>query len=223
VGAPVQTGTTQGGAERDDGAISDGAPPGLSSRQAARRQAVVDAALRLLGEREYDQISVREVAESAGVAVATLYHYFPSKEHLFAEGLVQWAGTLGADVTRRPLSGTTPARRLEEALLRSARAFERRPQLARLVNLLEISSDPLARDALARLDAVTTDVYLGLLADLPHDEAVRIVRVADAVLDASLRAWSCGRVTMRDVRRSLSDAVALLLPEPVVAGGRRRA
>ena len=47
----------------------------------------------------YERISVREVAESAGVALATLYHYFPSKEHLFAEALVQWASTMGSDVT----------------------------------------------------------------------------------------------------------------------------
>jgi AcrR family transcriptional regulator len=217
----VQTETTQGGIEQDEVA-QVGVPPALSARQAARRQAVVAAALGLLAEREYEQISVREVAESAGVALATLYHYFPSKEHLFAEGLVQWAGTLSSDVTRRPLSGTTPARRLEEALLRSARAFERHPQLARLVNLLEISNDPFARDALARLDAVTMDVYLELLSDLPHDHAVRVVRVADAVLDAALRAWSGGRTTMGDVRKSLSDAVSLLLPEPVGVGGRER-
>jgi AcrR family transcriptional regulator len=178
----------------------------------------VDAALRLLSEREYEQIAVREVAEEAGVALATLYHYFPSKEHLFSEVLVQWAGTLRSDVTQRPLGGATPARRLEEALHRSARAFERHPQLARLVNLLEISSDPSARDVLARLDAITTEVYLGLLSDLPRDDAVRVVRVADAVLDASLRAWSCGRITMRDVRRSLSDAVSLLLPDHAATG-----
>lgn len=220
----TRTEATQGETEKGEGAggRGEGVPPGLSSKQAARRQAVVDAALRLLAQRDYEQISVREVAESAGVALATLYHYFPSKEHLFAEGLVQWAGTLRSDVTRRPLGGTTPACRLEEALLRSARAFERHPQLARLVNLLEISNEPFARDVLARLDAVTMDVYLGLLGDLPHDEAVRVVRVADAVLDASLRAWSCGRVTMRDVRRSLSDAVSLLLPESAGVDGRRR-
>jgi TetR/AcrR family transcriptional regulator, cholesterol catabolism regulator len=211
----VQTATTHGGIEKEEvgDAHGQGVPSGLSSRQAARRQAVVDAALRLLAQREYEQIAVREVAESAGVALATLYHYFPSKEHLFAEVLVQWAGTLRSDVTRRPLSGATPARRLEEALLRSARAFERHPQLARLVNLLEISNDPFARDVLARLDAVTLDVYLALLPDLPRDDAVRVVRVADAVLDAALRAWSGGRATMREVRTSLSDAVSLLLPE----------
>ena len=60
---------------------------------------------------------------------------------------------------------------------------------------------------------MTTDVYLDLLTDLPHDEAVRIVRVLDSVLDSSLRAWSSGRSSIRDVRRALSDAVALVLPE----------
>ena len=188
-------------------------PEGLSSRQAARRQRMLDAALSLLEVRDYERISVREVAESASVALATLYHYFPSKEQLFAEALVQWASSLGASVTTRPLVGSSPARRVEDALLRSVRAFERRPQLARLIGRLEMSEDPFARDVLARLDAVTTDVYLDLLTELPHDEAVRIVRVLDSVLDSSLRAWSSGRSTIRDVRGALSDAVALVLPE----------
>jgi TetR/AcrR family transcriptional regulator, cholesterol catabolism regulator len=190
---------------------SPGAPARLSSRQAARRQCLLDSALALLEERDYERISVREVAESAGVALATLYHYFPSKDHLFAEALVQWASTLGPDVTRRPLSGSTPAQRLEGALLRAARAFERRPQLARLLTRFETSDEPFAHEVLLRLDATTTDVYLDLLGDLPHDEALRVVRVLDAVFDSSLRAWSSGRATTADLRRSISDAVALLL------------
>ena len=76
-----------------------------------------------------------------------------------------------------------------------------------------MSEEAFARDVLARLDAVTTDVYLGLLADLPPREAVRLVRVLDAVLDSSLRAWSSGRSSIRDVRSALSDAVALLFPD----------
>jgi len=186
-------------------------PEGLSRRQAARRQGMLDAALALLEVRDYERISVREVAESASVALATLYHYFPSKEHLFAEALIQWASSLGASMTERPLTGATPAMRVEEALLRSVRAFERRPQLARLIGKLEMSEESFARDVLARLDAVTTDVYLDLLEELPPDEAVRIVRVLDSVLDSSLRAWSSGRSSIRDVRSALSDAVALLL------------
>jgi AcrR family transcriptional regulator len=192
-----------------DGAES--AATRLSARQAARRQRLLDSALALLEERDYERISVREVAEAAGVALATLYHYFPSKDHLFAEALVQWASTLGPDVTRRPLNGATAAQRIEGALLRAARAFERRPQLARLLTRFETSDEPFAHEVLVRLDATTSDVYLDLLGDLPRDEARRVVRVLDAVFDSSLRAWSSGRATTADMRHSISDAVGLLL------------
>ena len=183
----------------------------LSTRQAARRQRLLDSALTLLEERDYERISVREVAEAAGVALATLYHYFPSKDHLFAEALVQWASTMGPDITRRPPNGATAAQRLEGTLLRAARAFERRPQLARLLTRFETSDEPYAHEALSRLDATTSDVYLDLLSDLPRDEALRVVRVLDAVFDSSLRAWSSGRASAADMRRAISDAVALVL------------
>jgi AcrR family transcriptional regulator len=189
------------------------AAPLLSTNQAARRQRIVDAALALLEASEYERIQVRDVAEEAAVALGTLYRYFSSKEHLFGEVLVQWAATLGTSTTRRPLAGTDPAARLEEALHRSVRAFERRPQLAKLVSRLQVSDDPSAADVLTRLGAATNDVYLKLLEDLDPGVATRTVRVVDAVLDSSLRAWSAGRLPIREVYRSLSDAVRLLLPE----------
>ena len=196
---------------------------GLSSRQAARRQRLLDTALELLEARDYEHISVRQVAESASVALATLYHYFPSKEHLFGEALVQWASTLSSDVTRRPLRGSTPVARLEEAFLRAVRAFERRPQLAHLIGLFELSDEPFAREVIARLDAATNEVYRGLLPDLPEDDAARIVRVLDAVLDSALRSWSAGRSSIGEVRRSVSDAAALLVhaAHPVSSEGTR--
>jgi AcrR family transcriptional regulator len=188
-------------------------PGGLSTNQAARRQRIVDTALAMLEVREYERIQVKDVAEGASVALGTVYHYFSSKEQLFGEVLVQWAGTLPANITRRSLAGTDPASRLEDALHRSVRAFERRPQLAKLVARLEVSEDPFASDVLNRLDATTNQVYLAALEGFETEIALRMVRVADAVLDSSLRAWSAGRLPIKEVYRSLSDVVALLLPE----------
>jgi TetR/AcrR family transcriptional regulator, cholesterol catabolism regulator len=192
----------------------------LSPNQAARRQRIVDAAMTLLEERAFERIAVKDVAEGAAVALGTVYHYFSSKEQLFGEVLVQWAGSLRTSITRRSLAGPDRAARLEDALHRSVRAFERRPQLARLVARLEVSDDPFAIDVLHRLDGVTNAVYLAVLNDLEPDVATRIVRVLDAVLDTSLRAWSAGRLPMADVYRSLSDAVALVLPSGEPAGSR---
>lgn len=78
----------------------------------------------------------------------------------------------------------------------------------------ETSDEPFAHDVLVRLEAATSDVYLELLKDLPPDEARRMVKVLDAVFDSSLRAWSAGRSSTADLRRTISDAVELLLKGP---------
>ena len=79
----------------------------LTERQRARRDRIVDAALALARGRSVVQIQVKDVAESAGVALGTVYHYFSSKDHLFAEALVRWASALRGNVTRHPLVGAT--------------------------------------------------------------------------------------------------------------------
>jgi AcrR family transcriptional regulator len=195
-------------------AVPAGTPSGtlLTTNQIARRQRIVDTAMAMLEKREYERIQMKDVADGASVALGTVYRYFTSKEHLFGEVLVQWAATLGTGITRRSLTGSDPAARLEDALHRSVRAFERRPRLARLVARLEVSEDPFASDVLSRLDATTNQVYLAALEDLAPELAARVVRIADAVLDSSLRAWSAGRLPITEVYRSLSDAVALVLP-----------
>ncbi len=185
-------------------------PEALTLNQLARRERVIEAGLVLLQRSDYEQVQVKDVAEEAGVALGTLYHYFSSKEHLFAEVLVKWAATLRTSITRRPLVGRTPHEKLVEALHRSVRAFERQPQLARLVASLQLSTDPLATEILGRLDATTSAVYLELLEDLDPDLARRVVRTADAVLDSLLRSWSVGRLPVADLYDYLTDAVALL-------------
>ena len=76
------------------------AKPTLTPAQQARRERIVDAGLTLLAERAYDKIQVKDVAEEANVALGTLYHYFSSKDHLFAEVLVRWAATLRTNISR---------------------------------------------------------------------------------------------------------------------------
>jgi AcrR family transcriptional regulator len=185
-------------------------PEVLTDNQLARRQRVIDAGLVLLRRRDYDRIQVKDVAEEAGVALGTVYHYFSSKEHLFAEVLVKWAASLRTSLTRRPLTGDSPQQKLTEALHRSIRAFQRQPQLARLVASLELSADPFAGEILDRLDAATTGVYLELLDGIEPELARRIVRAADAVFDSLLRSWSAGRLPAAALHDYLSDAVALL-------------
>src|SRR5438477_120853 len=128
--------------------MSDAKSP-LTRAQHDRRDRIIDAGLALLADRDYDKIQVKDVAEEANVALGTVYHYFSSKEHLFAEVLVRWAGTLRTNISRNPLRGTTDTQRLTQVINRSVRAFQRQPSLARLVATLETSADPFATEILA--------------------------------------------------------------------------
>ncbi len=49
---------------------------------ALRRDAFVDAALRLIQTRGYDQFSLQDVAEATGTSKSALYHYFDTKAAL---------------------------------------------------------------------------------------------------------------------------------------------
>ena len=56
-----------------------------------RRRELLACAMRLFAEEGYDNVSVRAVARAAGVAPGLAYHYFDSKEKLFAEAIESYA------------------------------------------------------------------------------------------------------------------------------------
>ena len=57
--------------------------------QLAREDAIVSTVKRLLAEKGFDLMTVDEVAAEVGIAKASLYKHFPSKEALAAAAMVQ--------------------------------------------------------------------------------------------------------------------------------------
>ncbi|AQT82858.1 TetR family transcriptional regulator [Mycolicibacterium litorale] len=57
--------------------------------QESRRGAILAAASRLGATKEIDRIGAQEIAADAGVALRTLYRYYPSKHHVFAAVLFE--------------------------------------------------------------------------------------------------------------------------------------
>lgn len=179
----------------------------LPPAQRARRAAIVAAGLRLLHSGDYEQVQMRDVATEADVAIGTVYRYFQSKEHLFAEVLDEWASSLKP----APAEGTTDAERLRDVLQRSARAFATVPQLVKVLMTLEASDDPFASAIFAAMNERTQGIYGAALPSLDAERRRIVVKVAGATLDLLLRQWVMGRATMSDVRRTLDEAVDVLV------------
>jgi len=59
-----------------------------------RRMRIIDAAEALFKTQRYSQISVGDVARTAGITQGLVYHYFPTKDALFAAALQQRAADL---------------------------------------------------------------------------------------------------------------------------------
>ena len=194
-------------------------PQDLTPSQQARRARIVAAGLALLREDDYDKIQMRDVAVEAGVAIGTVYHYFQSKEHLFAEVLAEWAVSLRGHVERSPLKGKTSAARLREVLHRSVRAFQSWPQLVRVLMTLEASTDPFASEIFARMNGSIRTIWAEALIGLPDDVIDIVVKVAGATVDLLLRQWVMGRMSINEVYDQLERAVTVLLEfhDPAVA------
>ena len=56
-----------------------------------RRRELLEFAMGLFAEEGYDNVSVRAVARAAGVAPGLAYHYFDSKERMFAAAIGHYA------------------------------------------------------------------------------------------------------------------------------------
>lgn len=186
-------------------------PDSLSSTQRERRDRIVQAALTLLRTNEHHQIQMKDVAAEAGVALGTVYRYFQSKDHLFAEVLAAWGSQLRTNVERKPLRGETNAERLTDVLHRSMRAFQAWPQLARVVMALEASDDPFTREIFARNMAHNLDVYVEAVQGLPDTLTTDVVRVAASVFDLQLRQWVVGAQSIADVYDRISKSVWVIL------------
>ncbi|WP_329522244.1 TetR/AcrR family transcriptional regulator [Spirillospora sp. NBC_01491] len=83
----------------------------LSKDQQARRERLLDAARDLALEGGYPAVTMHDVADRAGVARATVYRYFATKDHLLTEVAATWAHRITHDIDALAV-GETPVERL---------------------------------------------------------------------------------------------------------------
>jgi AcrR family transcriptional regulator len=73
------------------------------------RQRLADLATMLFAARGFDNVSVADVAEAAGVSKMTVFNYFPRKEDLFFDRAPEFAALLTAAVRDRAAEQTPVA------------------------------------------------------------------------------------------------------------------
>jgi TetR/AcrR family transcriptional regulator, regulator of biofilm formation and stress response len=131
------------------------APP----RGTARRDAILRAAVELIGEQGPDALTHRAVAERAGVPLSATTYWFTSKDEIFREAVAFAAGEevdrlerLVLDLATRHVTPKAWARELSAALLADATRDPAQP-VAMFEFVLEASREPALRDEVARWES----------------------------------------------------------------------
>jgi len=189
-------------------------PDSLPRGQQERRDRIVRAAITLLEHGEYDAIQMRDVAQEAAVALATVYRYFTSKEHLYAAALLEWAANFPAREQPKRSNGASDEDRLRALMRRAVRAFERYPQMMRVEIVIESSPDPNARALFDQFAARNVGTLTDSLSSADAATAAAIVETVNSVLATRLRAWALGRITIGDVDRSVQKTLDLIFAPP---------
>jgi AcrR family transcriptional regulator len=89
-------------------------PPRTRLDVEERRRQLVALGMELFSQRTYDDVSIDELAQDAGISKGLLYHYFPTKRHFYIETVREAARQL-LERTATP-DGMDPLERLRAGL-----------------------------------------------------------------------------------------------------------
>ncbi|HEY6963245.1 MAG TPA: TetR/AcrR family transcriptional regulator [Gaiellaceae bacterium] len=113
----------------------------------AKREQILQAAVRVFAAQGYDAARVGDIAKEAGVAYGLVYHYFGSKDAVLEAVFREQWGRLLAAVALAEQTGETAAEQLELVVKIVLRAWRDDPDLVRLL-VREITRNPHIQDEL---------------------------------------------------------------------------
>ncbi len=184
---------------------------GLSQERQDRRRRLIDAAFELGAEGGYEAVQMRDVSVTANVAMATIYRYFSSKDHLLAAAMTEWTERLRGRVAQSPPRGDTAAEQMIDVLARACRAMERQPKLSEA--LVRALSSPDAGVAASGADVSRQIASMGdgILEGLPPEVRADIIAVLSHVWYSALVSWANGRRDFPFVLAELERASRILI------------
>ncbi|HUQ00550.1 MAG TPA: TetR family transcriptional regulator [Aeromicrobium sp.] len=187
-----------------------------SPAQQERRSRMLAAATKLAADGGYDAVQMREVADNAGVALGTLYRYFPSKVHLLVAALANQFEQAEAITAKRAIPGDTAHERVMRILGGTTVSLQKQPQLTEAMVRAFMFADASVLGEIEQVGDRLTRMIARAIAGSPDhgeatDEEAAIIRVIADVWMSALVGWANGRNAAEDVERSIDVAVRLLL------------
>ena len=165
-------------------------------------------------------LQMKDLSQRAGVSVATLYRYFPAKDHVLLGILLSRYTSALARVTAEIQPGTTVRDRVTSHLLREFRAQQREPRLT--AALSRVISE--TRRSYSEVIEQVEHLHLQMLEHVAGGggpisaELRQLLPVVQAIFAAATRRWLAGVSSPAQARFEIRVGCRLLdLPDETVA------
>ncbi|MBS4754222.1 TetR family transcriptional regulator [Nocardioides sp. zg-ZUI104] len=183
-----------------------------SAEQRDRHQRILRAASKLGAEHGLERMQMNDVAKEAGVAIATLYRYFPSKTDLFVGVLHSQIQHLSTVAPAGEPPETSRAAAVAEVLIAAGRRMLVRPQLATAMlqanNMAQLQGGREYAEANSAFHRVLLDA---LRVDEADEEDLRMVRIVEQTWYGVLVSVLNGVISVDEADADVRLASRLLL------------
>ena len=191
-----------------------------TAAQHGRHDRILAAATAMLEAGGEDALQMKDMSQRAGVSLATLYRYFPAKDHVLLAILLSRYTAALARVAGELPSGTTARERVTNHLLREFRAEQREPRLTAALSRVISETSRSYSEIIERVE----HLHLQMLehaagAGQPvSPEQRQLLPVVRAIFGAATRRWLAGVSSPAQARFEIQVGCRLLdLPDTVVA------
>ena len=194
--------------------------------QQARYARVLSAAAEILSAEGGDAIQMKDLAQRAGVSLATLYRYFPSKDYVLLALAVARYQEAARKVFAEVPQGDSVRDRVTRYLLREFHAQQRDK---RLTATFAQTLTRTRRDNSAIIETIE-HLHLQIVRHVaaggssPGDRQLRVLPIVIDIFNTACRLWLAGIMSAAEVEAEIEIGCELLeLPEDVVAAELDRA
>lgn len=184
-----------------------------AAQAAATRRRLIVAAVELFSSGSYEDVSVTDIAESAGVAHGLMFHYFGSKRGIYLEAMNEAAEALDAAFVMQ--AGLPPRDQLHRAFCAHLQYLATHQGLALRLVLGGRGADPQAWEVFEASRARAWDrvaALLGLDVDQGNRALRLTVRAATAAIDEASVFW------LRNDKPFSTDEMADYFIELMISG-----
>jgi TetR/AcrR family transcriptional regulator, cholesterol catabolism regulator len=191
-----------------------------TAAQHGRHDRILAAATVMLAAGGEDALQMKDLSQRAGVSVATLYRYFPAKDHVLLAILLSRYTAALEQITAETPAGDTARERVTSHLLREFRAEQREPRLtAALVRVISETSrsysEIIERVEHLHLQMVEHVAGAGRPVSAEQRELLPVVL---AIFGVASRRWLAGVASPAQARFEIRVGCRLLdLPDDAVA------